>query len=276
MRVGGRSYSSMFGDFMPYNNKGANLGTSSYYWNNTYTDVLYVGTKIILKNLTLQRSGTSTTAHTQSLQDKDGTIALLSDIPSVPTITVETGTAVTSVTENQTASAITSIEFGSTSVLKSVSLNNGSISETAKYLQIGTATATIGAAANGTTTALTSVSISSTASAASPTHTHSVITDGSVTLASGTTGDVEVAYSINGTSYTPAGSVTLAANNFTTTNVLTGINGGSGSFTVNAPTSSGTGRSARSNLTFSHIHTAASASSTKASAFTGISTTKPT
>ena len=59
MRAGGRSYSSMFGDFMPYNNKGANLGTSSYYWNNTYTDVLYAGTKVILKSLTLQRNGTT-------------------------------------------------------------------------------------------------------------------------------------------------------------------------------------------------------------------------
>lgn len=238
----------------------------------TYSDV-GAASAAAISNATITIKQTGQSNQTFTLNGSAKTISLAD---TNTTYSPVFGTAVTSVTANQTGSALTGIEFGSTSVLKSVTLNNGSINETAKYLQIGTATAAIGAAANGTTTALTSVSISSTASAASPTHTHSVTTDGSVTLASGTTGDVEVAYSINGTSYTPAGSVTLAVNNFTTTDVLTGINGGAGSFTVNAPISSGTGRSARSNLTFSHTHTAASASGTAAKAFTGISTTKPT
>ena len=74
--------------------------------------------------------------------------------------------------------------------------------------------------------------------------------------------------------YTPAGTVTLIDDNFTTTNVLTSINGGSGTF-KGVRTTPGSGTSYRRLLTISHTHVAASAGNT-AAAFTGISNTKPT
>ena len=42
----------MFGDFMPHKNKGASLGTSSYYWNNIYGTTIYEnGTSLASKYL---------------------------------------------------------------------------------------------------------------------------------------------------------------------------------------------------------------------------------
>ena len=45
MRCGGRNYSSMYGEFLPYTSNSINLGNSSYNWNGIYGKTIYEGGK---------------------------------------------------------------------------------------------------------------------------------------------------------------------------------------------------------------------------------------
>ena len=73
MRKGGRDHSSMFGDFMPYINKGANLGTNSYSWNNIYGITIYEnGTSLANKYL----GKTATAADSSKLNGQEASYYL--------------------------------------------------------------------------------------------------------------------------------------------------------------------------------------------------------
>ena len=132
---------------------------------------------------------------------------------------------------------VTSVNSKTGAVAIDASLSSSSTSGTGKvkYLEDFTYT---GASSSGSNTVSKS------------THTHTVTPTGSVTIASGSTGDVTVGTSITGASYTPSGSVGLTANGSTATGRVTyvqsisstgasasgsdtfvkGISGGSGSF----------------------------------------------